>query len=92
MLSTLDDFQELLTGCCYRNYLADPDEWTNLFKVAGDDGKGRWRAVFPTDGIADSRQEHYELTIDGGIGPRGVTIRATDSMNNVATRQVDAPR
>jgi 3-(3-hydroxy-phenyl)propionate hydroxylase len=26
----------------------DPDEWTNLFKVAGDDGKGRWRAVFPT--------------------------------------------
>jgi 3-(3-hydroxy-phenyl)propionate hydroxylase len=28
--------------------LADPDEWTNLFKVAGDDGRGRWRAVFPT--------------------------------------------
>src|SRR6185295_14970238 len=48
VLSTLDDFQELLTGCCYRNYLADPDEWTNLFKVAGDDGQGRWRAVFPT--------------------------------------------
>ena len=48
VLTTLDDFQELLSGCCYRNYLADPDEWTNLFKVAGDDGKGRWRAVFPT--------------------------------------------
>ncbi len=48
VLTTLDDFQELLAGCCYRNYLADPDEWTNLFKVAGDDGEGRWRAVFPT--------------------------------------------
>jgi 3-(3-hydroxy-phenyl)propionate hydroxylase len=48
VLTTVDDFQELLIGCCYRNYLADPDEWTNLFKVAGDDGKGRWRAVFPT--------------------------------------------
>jgi 3-(3-hydroxy-phenyl)propionate hydroxylase len=48
VLTTLDDFQELLPGCCYRNYLADPDEWTNLFKVAGDDGRGRWRAVFPT--------------------------------------------
>jgi len=48
VLTVLDDFQELLPGCCYRNYLADPDEWTNLFKVAGDDGKGRWRAVFPT--------------------------------------------
>ncbi len=48
VLTTVDDFQKLLTGCCYRNYLGDPDEWTNLFKVAGDDGKGRWRAVFPT--------------------------------------------
>jgi 3-(3-hydroxy-phenyl)propionate hydroxylase len=48
VLTTLVDFQELLPGCCYRNYLADPDEWTNLFKVAGDDGRGRWRAVFPT--------------------------------------------
>jgi 3-(3-hydroxy-phenyl)propionate hydroxylase len=48
VLTVLDDFQKLLPGCCYRNYLADPDEWTNLFKVAGDDGKGRWRAVFPT--------------------------------------------
>lgn len=48
VLTVLDDFQELLAGCCYRNYLADPDEWTNLFKVAGDDGNGRWRAVFPT--------------------------------------------
>jgi 3-(3-hydroxy-phenyl)propionate hydroxylase len=48
VLTVLDDFQKLLPGCCYRNYLADPDEWTNLFKVAGDDGRGRWRAVFPT--------------------------------------------
>jgi 3-(3-hydroxy-phenyl)propionate hydroxylase len=28
--------------------MADPQEWTNLFKVAGDDLKGRWRAVFNT--------------------------------------------
>jgi len=56
VLTTLEDFQELLTGCCYRNYLADPDEWTNLFKVAGDDGKGRWRAVFPTR-IEESDEE-----------------------------------
>jgi 3-(3-hydroxy-phenyl)propionate hydroxylase len=24
---------------CFRNYIADPEAWTNLFKVAGDDGK-----------------------------------------------------
>jgi 3-(3-hydroxy-phenyl)propionate hydroxylase len=33
---------------CSRNYFSDPDEWSALFKVAGDDGKGRWRVVFPT--------------------------------------------
>ena len=48
VLTVLDDLQQILRGCCYRNYMADPDEWTNLFKVAGDDGKGRWRAVCPT--------------------------------------------
>ncbi len=47
VLTVLDDFARLM-GCCLRNYLADPSEWTNLFKVAGDDGQGRWRAVFPT--------------------------------------------
>ena len=50
-----------------------------------------WKAVFPADGIADSRSEHYELSLDGPIGPRGVTLRAMDSMNNVSTTQVDAP-
>ena len=56
-----------------------------------EDGR-EWRAVFPADGIADARQEHYEVAIDHAIGPRGLSLRATDSMNNVATTQVDAPR
>lgn len=51
----------------------------------------RWVPVFPTDGIADSRSEHYVVTLDGPIGPRGLTLRATDTMNNVATAQVSAP-
>jgi 3-(3-hydroxy-phenyl)propionate hydroxylase len=36
-------------GYCLRNYIADPDEWTNLFKVAGEGGGPLWRAVFPTN-------------------------------------------
>lgn len=32
----------------FRNYLADPDEWCNLFKVAADGPPGLWRTVFPT--------------------------------------------
>jgi hypothetical protein len=50
-----------------------------------------WNAVFPVDGIADSRSEHYEIAIEGRIAARGVTIRAIDSMNNVSTTQVDPP-
>jgi 3-(3-hydroxy-phenyl)propionate hydroxylase len=46
VLTSLFDFQAEL-GCCPRSYISDPEEWTNLFKVMGDDLKGRWRAVFP---------------------------------------------
>jgi len=46
VLTTLFDFRAAL-GCCPRSYISDPEEWTNLFKVMGDDLKGRWRAVFP---------------------------------------------
>lgn len=49
----------------------------------------RWRGVFPVDGIADSREEHYELVIEGEIPDRGITIRASDTMNNVATATVE---
>jgi sugar lactone lactonase YvrE len=51
----------------------------------------RWRSVFPVDGIADSREEHYELPVDGELGDRGLTLRASDSMNNISTAHVDAP-
>jgi len=47
VVTTKFDFQAAL-GCCTRTYMADPDEWVNFFKVAGDDLKGRWRAVFNT--------------------------------------------
>jgi sugar lactone lactonase YvrE len=48
-----------------------------------------WRSVFPADGIADSRVERYEVTVEGGLGQRGITIRVSDMMNNVATAQVN---
>lgn len=47
VLTTPFDFAQE-RGCCFRSYFSDPDEWANLFKVAGDDGKGLWRVVFPT--------------------------------------------
>ena len=51
----------------------------------------RWRGIFPKDGVADSKEEHYELVLDGELGDRGLTVRATDAMNNVANGHVDPP-
>ena len=65
VLTTRFDF-EGERGYCYRNYLSDPGEWANLFKVAGDDGKGQWRVVFPTSA---------EETDDGALSESGVQAR-----------------
>lgn len=55
VITVNDDFEALM-GCCYRNYLAHPESWTNLFKISGDDMKGRWRAVFPSFGDESDEQ------------------------------------
>ncbi len=65
VLTTRFDF-EAERGYCYRNYFSDPDEWANLFKVAGEDGKGQWRVVFPT------RQEESD---DEALSEAGVQRR-----------------
>jgi hypothetical protein len=43
----------------------------------------RWRAIYPKDGIPDSRRESFELPIQEAPGT--IIIRASDAMNNVAT-------
>ena len=45
----------------------------------------RWQAVYPKDGIADSRVEQYELTVPDAQGAQGVVLRATDALNNVSS-------
>jgi len=47
VLTTRFDFAQA-HGVAFRAYFSDPDEWANLFKVAGGDRRGAWRAVFPT--------------------------------------------
>ena len=67
------------------------DEDSPIRRVEFSQDGQRWRVAFPSDGIADSREEHYELAVDGELGERGLTLRASDSMNNVATIHVDPP-
>jgi 3-(3-hydroxy-phenyl)propionate hydroxylase len=74
VITTRFDFEKAL-GCCHRNYMADPDEWTNLFKVAGDDLKGRWRAVYNT------RQEESdeEALSDASVRARLGRVRVPEA-------------
>ena len=51
----------------------------------------RWQTIYPKDGIADSRYEQFELTLDGDAAARAVTLRATDALNNVASARGEAP-
>jgi sugar lactone lactonase YvrE len=45
----------------------------------------RWQAVYPKDGIADSRFEQYEVTVSETQGASGVVLRASDALNNVSS-------
>jgi 3-(3-hydroxy-phenyl)propionate hydroxylase len=65
VLTTRFDF-EAERGYCCRNYFSDPDEWANLFKVAGDDGAGLWRVVFPTR----NEESDGEALSDSGVQQR----------------------
>jgi 3-(3-hydroxy-phenyl)propionate hydroxylase len=66
VLTTLHDFERSL-GCCYRNYLAGSEEWAMIFKVAGDDMKGRWRAVMPTRESETDEQALADASVVGRI-------------------------
>jgi hypothetical protein len=68
------------------------DDHSPIQRVEFSQDGQRWRGIFPKDGIADSKDEHYELALDGQLTERGLILRASDSMNNVATQHVDAPR
>jgi 3-(3-hydroxy-phenyl)propionate hydroxylase len=67
VITTAYDFAAGL-GCCFRNYMAGPDEWTNLFKVAGDDLKGRWRAVFNTREDESDEEALSEASVQARLG------------------------
>jgi 3-(3-hydroxy-phenyl)propionate hydroxylase len=51
VITTTFDFEPL--GFAYSCYTMDPVEWSATFKVPGEDGRGIWRCVFPTDPEAD---------------------------------------
>src|SRR5262249_53788469 len=78
-----DDF-----AACSRNYFSDPDEWSALFKVAGDDGKGRWRIVFPTRPGETAESAFEEGAVQNGCrdsSPRWIPIRLSTAICTMYT-------
>jgi hypothetical protein len=51
----------------------------------------RWQTIYPKDGIADSRFEQFDLTLEGDAAARAVIIRATDALNNVTSARGEGP-
>jgi hypothetical protein len=49
--------------------------------------------VHPVDGINDSREETYEVSLSAlsGAGPHVVVVRASDSLGNVSSARVEVP-
>ena len=68
------------------------DDHSPIQRVEYSSDGQHWHALFPVDGIADSRTEHYELALDAPPGERGITVRASDTMNNVASAQIAGSR
>jgi 3-(3-hydroxy-phenyl)propionate hydroxylase len=79
VLTTLFDFQQEW-DCTYRNYLADPREWVNLFKVAGNDGRGRWRAVFPTGVEETDEQALSDEAVRARLAPLALAGNPADQL------------
>ncbi len=65
------------------------DDWSSVSKVEYSLDAQRWLVVYPRDGIFDSRQEQFELTLDNGDTAKGLIIRAYDAKNNSATARGD---
>lgn len=50
---------------------------------------GAWQIAFPVDGVPDSEEERYRLTLDDlAPGTRALTVRVVDSVGNIGTGTV----
>jgi hypothetical protein len=61
------------------------DEQSAVQRVEYSLDASRWRVAYPVDGIADSRREEFEVTVEEAGTAGSIIIRATDAMNNIAT-------
>jgi hypothetical protein len=62
------------------------DAQSPIDKVEYAIGGGAWTLVYPVDGLADSREEQYEIVVKSEADLNQMVIRATDLMQNVLSQ------
>ena len=60
------------------------DTHSPIHRVEYSAGPGRWQVVHPVDGIPDSREERFEVTVPSEQAA-GLIVRAADGMQNATT-------
>ena len=75
----------------HRVVFAAEDDISAIQSVEYAVNSGKWTIVFPTDGIADSKQESFGFTLpgyrDGGIYT--LVVKVTDVLGNTVTARAD---
>ena len=75
----------------HRVVFAAEDDISAIQSVEYAVNSGKWTIVFPTDGIADSKQESFDFTLpgyrDGGIYT--LVVKVTDVLGNTVTARAD---
>jgi Bacterial Ig-like domain (group 3) len=70
------------------------DDISSIQTVEYAVNSGKWTLVFPTDGIADSKEETFDFTLpgyrDGGIYT--LVVKVTDVLGNTVTARADLGR
>jgi len=51
-------------------------------------GGGGWTTIYPTDGVADSRTERYQIMVKSEAELARMVVRAVDVMQNTASQPV----
>jgi hypothetical protein len=61
------------------------DGHSGVLRVEYAIGGERWQVVYPADGLTDSREEVFEITLPAAADRARLVIRATDVLQNVST-------
>lgn len=61
------------------------DAQSGVHRVEYALGGDRWQVIYPVDGLSDSREEAFTITLPSAADRARLIIRATDVLQNIAT-------